>query len=1406
MLTIASQKNNIILLCLTVIFFYAQADGKNYPPIFPKGEDLNNINNVLKNMNSLGKVYSISFSPDGKTIASGDSDQIRLWNIASGIELQRFLGHKGSVNSLCFSSDGKFIVSGGSDQTVRLWDVMSGSELKQLKKHQKGIESVCFSPDDKIIASSSTDQTIRLWDRISGAEIKLFSKNKPVLSVCFSPDGKFIACGGVDLIFLLDISSGTEIKRFHGKNGWTLTLCFSPDGKNLASGSYDHILLWDISTGNVIKRFNGHKELIFSVCFSPDGKTIASGSLDQTVRLWDIESGTEIKRFEGHQSEVYAVSFSPQGKIVASSSMDRTIRLWDISTGTEIMQLGGRKIFQALCFSPDNTSIAFASDHTMRLWDVSSGVEKNYFKGYKGDITSISFSPDGNKIVSAGYDNSIRLWDISSQSEIMRFDGHTDNVTSIFFSPKDNMIVSGAEDKTVRLWDVSSGKEIKQFNKHKYGILSVCFSPNGKLVASGSYDQTIRLWDIESNLEIKKFEGHEAGVRSLCFSPDGNTIVSGSFDKSLRLWDIESGMEIKRFNGHEGIIFSICFTPDGKSIASGSDDQSLRLWDVASGDEIKRIDEKSEIRSLSFSPDGKTIAYGSDKLILRNNPLNNNNIQWFYGSYKKDRWISCNSSTQKCMRYDDGSIWNTVDKNNKVVPVLPPKPVNSGELEILSHPKILETFDGKLTSFRIILKNKGMGTLYGITFTQTASKKNSRLVFHPPDSIVILKPDEIIDKNCKISAKSNYSNPKEEDENLSLKISSAYTFLPVLSIPVRINTPQFEFVGAIKSQQDTPALMVTLKNTGSQALEARTEFMAKIENIPLDKIIRDKISANETINLSFALPESLELTKGSNLTIKVRKPTHPVHEWIFDEKQILLPGFSWGIIILNFFGILCILIMTYYLTRQTKGSTTDICLKFFTDIGYKKSASQSKDILIFINEKNRKKAIVFLYRENVSIPKISNQMTFLLKDIIGKIKIYLVYTTNRPETQMMQNLREISKCEVIPISESNLKKCIPQNKQEKERTLKEFEDPFITRTDPYMESTPINDPTWFYGRHKLIKTLPELLSQGQHVGLFGLRKVGKTSLVKQIQQRFVATPNVFIDCQKIPNQAAVFFEHILNELCSELSRLNIKDVPSFRTCDAADEFYKHFSKLFEQWKKAGNSLPFVVIIDEIDRLFQDREIKENELSLKEYVHLFKTLRGLAQSNNSIVTLVIAYRPDINRHNLLTSKVGENPMFRSFIEQYLGFLSSEESASMIREIGKWKDIIWTKDAASKVYYYCGGHPLVSRFFASMACNEGALKHVSAMRVQEAAKDIVKTFRKNDIGNYYEEGIWKLLFEEEKAVLSKICLNNDITEEQIPENIAKGLTNLENFGMVMNTKGRLSIHSDLFNQWLKRKLNT
>ncbi|CAE6509996.1 unnamed protein product [Rhizoctonia solani] len=207
-----------------------------------------------------GKVRAISYSPNGKYIATGSYNEINLWDAQIGSRvLGPFTGLQGLVMSIQFSRDGTRIVgsSDGPGKNIVVWDVPDGSNLfGTLDGHQRFVRSVSYSPDGTLIASGSNGKTIIIWDAYTGK----------------------IALGPLT-----------------GHSDWVHSVHFSPDSTHLVSGSFDRtIRIWDVQTGEMVFKLpNGHDDAILSVAYSPDGTRILSLSDDMSVRIHDARSFEE---------------------------------------------------------------------------------------------------------------------------------------------------------------------------------------------------------------------------------------------------------------------------------------------------------------------------------------------------------------------------------------------------------------------------------------------------------------------------------------------------------------------------------------------------------------------------------------------------------------------------------------------------------------------------------------------------------------------------------------------------------------------------------------------------------------------------------------------------------------------------------------------------------------------------------------------------------------------------------------------------------------------------------------------------------------------------------------------------------------------------------------------------------
>lgn len=290
-------------------------------------------------------------------------------------------GHTSLIWSVAFSPDGKTLASGSGDGKIKLWDITTRTNIATLNGRDFGIQyyiqphqiySVLFSPNGKVLASSGGLGVVVLWNVTTKQVIASFRNRGTALSSVYSPDGKILAITSSYVINLWDVKTLTNIATLEGHTGLIRDLAFSPDGKILASGAQDGtVRLWDITRKRTIAILDRHNRTAHSVVFSPDGKTLASGDWHH-IRLWDIETKQQIAVFTASPYSADCLTYSPDGTLLASAAW-RQIRLWDVKTLTNIASFSGHTDeIQTIAYSPDGKILASgSSDDTIKLWDVS---------------------------------------------------------------------------------------------------------------------------------------------------------------------------------------------------------------------------------------------------------------------------------------------------------------------------------------------------------------------------------------------------------------------------------------------------------------------------------------------------------------------------------------------------------------------------------------------------------------------------------------------------------------------------------------------------------------------------------------------------------------------------------------------------------------------------------------------------------------------------------------------------------------------------------------------------------------------------------------------------------------------------------------------------------------------------
>ncbi|KAF3908237.1 hypothetical protein AA313_de0204058 [Arthrobotrys entomopaga] len=274
-----------------------------------------------------------AFSPDGRFIASGRGNKIKILNVATG-DVRTFSSHADYIACVAFSPDGRFIASGSIDGNIKLWDLTYNDSQHPYTSQSAGVSTIAFSPDNNLIASGSDDSSIRIWDVTTSNVRRILEGHSGLItSIAFSPDGNLIASGSNDFsIRIWDVATGNVRRILKEHSNWVTIAVFSPDGRLIASSSGDSsIRIWDVANGKVRRILKGHSDTVRSVAFSPNGSLIASGSNDFSIRIWDVTTGEVRRILKGHSDRVMTTIFSPDGKLIVSAPSDSSIRIWDVT-------------------------------------------------------------------------------------------------------------------------------------------------------------------------------------------------------------------------------------------------------------------------------------------------------------------------------------------------------------------------------------------------------------------------------------------------------------------------------------------------------------------------------------------------------------------------------------------------------------------------------------------------------------------------------------------------------------------------------------------------------------------------------------------------------------------------------------------------------------------------------------------------------------------------------------------------------------------------------------------------------------------------------------------------------------------------------------------------------------------
>jgi WD40 repeat protein len=417
----------------------------------------------------------------------------------------------------------------GADGRLRL---VTGAQTV-LVPRVRNARGADLSPDGTLALVRGTGATVSLVDVVSGATVTALD-HAGVTAGAISAGGRLLATGGSDDVVRIWRSDGRPLQVLRGHVGPITAIAFSARGTLIATASTDGVArIWRVGTGQPVTVLSGHGNQLTDVAFSPDGTQVATASTDRTARTWKAETGAALARLAGDTETVTSVRFDRTGTKLVTASLDGTARTWDAVVQQPLRAVAdlGAPV-TSLTFGAGGHAIDASTAARVFHIDLAS---RRVLPAGKAPAPPTSVSGPGGRravidgdavVVSGGGAGTVRLV------------GHRKEVTSVAFSDDGARLVTASVDHDVRTWDARTGAPLQVVRVHFAIVSDARFSPDGRWIATAG-PVTSALVSADTGKLAFYLRGHAGKLTAVAFAPDGKHIATGGVDGTVRLYRCE---------------------------------------------------------------------------------------------------------------------------------------------------------------------------------------------------------------------------------------------------------------------------------------------------------------------------------------------------------------------------------------------------------------------------------------------------------------------------------------------------------------------------------------------------------------------------------------------------------------------------------------------------------------------------------------------------------------------------------------------------------------------------------------------------------------------------------------------------------------------------------------------------